>query len=46
MVGRALEQLRAVVWPELEQGLQHRLLRLQEKAERGKSTTDSQEPIE
>jgi uncharacterized protein YprB with RNaseH-like and TPR domain len=41
MVGRALEQLRAVVWPELEEDLQHRLLRMQKKAERGKSVSDS-----
>ncbi len=46
MVGRALEQLRAVVWPELEEELQHRLLRLQKKTDKGKSITDSQEPAE
>ncbi len=46
MVGRALEQLRAVVWPELEEDLQHRLLRLQKKTDKGKSITDSQEPAE
>jgi len=46
MVGRALEQLRAVVWPELEEVLQHRLLRLQKKVERVKSITDSQKPAE
>lgn len=46
MVGRALEQLRAVVWPELEQGLEHRLLRLQKRAEQEAADSRSPEPKE